>query len=104
MHPGVNGKKFPEKPAIVMAGSERIVTHGELNELSNQGAHLFRSLGLKPGDSIAIMLENHFLFFRKRFLFHGYGFMGLTLPHGLYTSLRRQFNWKHLPTMKGVVT
>jgi hypothetical protein len=26
MHPGVNGKKFPEKPAIVMAGSERIVT------------------------------------------------------------------------------
>ena len=35
----------------------------ELNELSNQGAHLFRSLGLKPGDSIAIMLENHFLFF-----------------------------------------
>ena len=43
MHPGVNGKKFPEKPAIIMAGSERIVTHGELNELSNQGAQLFRS-------------------------------------------------------------
>ena len=63
MHPGVNGKKFPDKPAVIMAGSEKVITHGELNELSNQGAHLFRSLGLKPGDSIAIMLENHYLFF-----------------------------------------
>ena len=63
MHPGVNGKKFPDKPAVIMAGSEKVITHGELNELSNQGAHLFRSLGLKPGDSVAIMLENHFLFF-----------------------------------------
>ena len=63
MHPGVNGKKFPEKPAGIMAGSGNVVTHGQLNELSNQGAHLFRSLGLKPGDSIAIMMENHHLFF-----------------------------------------
>ena len=63
MHPGVNGKKFPDKPAIVMLSSGRTVTHGELNDLSNQGAQLFRSLGLKPGDSIAFMLENHHLFF-----------------------------------------
>lgn len=63
MHPGVNGKKFPDKPAIVMLSSGKIVTHGEMNDLSNQGAQLFRSLGLKPGDSIAFMLENHHLFF-----------------------------------------
>ena len=63
MHPGVNGKKFPDKPAIVMLSSGKTVTHGELNNLSNQGAQLFRSLGLKPGDSIAFMLENHHLFF-----------------------------------------
>ena len=63
MHPGVNGKKFPDKPAVIMAGSEKVVTHGELNQLSNQGAHLFRSLGLKPGDSMAFMMENHKLFF-----------------------------------------
>ncbi len=36
MHPGVNGKKFPDKPAIVMLSSGKIVTHGELNDLSNQ--------------------------------------------------------------------
>ena len=63
MHPGVNAKKFPDKPAIVMLSSGKTVTHGELNDLSNQGAQLFRSLGLKPGDSIAFMLENHHLFF-----------------------------------------
>jgi long-chain acyl-CoA synthetase len=63
MHPGVNGLLYPNKPAIIMSESEKFITHGELNELSNQGAQLFRSLGLKPGDSIALMLENHLLFF-----------------------------------------
>lgn len=63
MHPGVNGKKYPDKPAIIMLNSGQIITHGQLNDLSNQGAQLFRNLGLKPGDSIAFMLENHPLFF-----------------------------------------
>ena len=63
MHPGVNGKKYPEKPAIIMLGSGKTLTHSDLNETSNQCAHLFRSLGLKPGDGLAFMMENHFLFF-----------------------------------------
>ena len=63
MHPGVNGKKYPDKPAIVMLGSGKTLTHSDLNEISNQTAHLFRSLGLKPGDGVAFMMENHFLFF-----------------------------------------
>ena len=29
MHPGVNGPKFKDKPAIIMAGSGEIVTHQE---------------------------------------------------------------------------
>ena len=63
MHPGVNGPKFKDKPAIIMAGSGEIVTHQELNEISNQMAHLFRSLDLNPGDSMAFMMENHKYFF-----------------------------------------
>ena len=63
MHPGINGKKYPEKPAIIMLGSGKTLTHSDLNETSNQCAHLFRSLGLKPGDGLAFMMENHFLFF-----------------------------------------
>ena len=46
MHPGINGPKLKDKPAIIMAGSGDVITHQELNELSNQGAQLFRSLGL----------------------------------------------------------
>jgi acyl-CoA synthetase (AMP-forming)/AMP-acid ligase II len=63
MHPGINGPKYKDKPAIIMAGSGDVISHQELNELSNQGAQLFRSLGLKPGDSMAFMTENHKLFF-----------------------------------------
>ncbi|URQ74051.1 acyl-CoA synthetase [SAR86 cluster bacterium] len=59
MHPGVNGPKFKDKPAIIMAGSGEILTHQEVNELSNQMAHLFRSLGLNAGDSMAFTMENH---------------------------------------------
>ncbi len=45
-----------------MAESGRVVTHGELNDKSNQAAHLFRSMGLLPGDGIVILLDNHVSF------------------------------------------
>ena len=54
----------PDKVAYVMARSEQRVTFGELEKAANQGAHLFRELGLKRGDHIAILLENHPLFFQ----------------------------------------
>ncbi|WP_374571581.1 acyl-CoA synthetase [Phenylobacterium sp.] len=59
MHPAVHAKTRPERPAYIMAGSGETVTYKELDERSNQGAHLFRSLGLKAGDVIALLLENH---------------------------------------------
>ena len=59
MHPGINGKKYPNKPAIIMLGSGKTLTHSELDNISNQCAHLFRSLGVVPGDGIAFMMENH---------------------------------------------
>ena len=54
----------PEKVAYVMAQGQRQVTYGELEAAANQGAQLFRDLGLKRGDHIAILLENHPLFFQ----------------------------------------
>jgi len=56
MYPGAYA---PEKPAIIMAQSGTVVTFAELEQKSNQAAHLFRSLGLQRGDSIAIVMENH---------------------------------------------
>ncbi len=63
MYPGLVAKLHPDKVAFVMADSGESVTYRELDERSNQGAQLFRSLGLKPGDGIAILIENHPRFF-----------------------------------------
>src|SRR5207302_11208745 len=59
MHPSVHASTHPDKPAYVMAYSGETVTYGELEARSNQGAHLFRSLGLRAGDAIALFMENH---------------------------------------------
>ena len=52
----------PDKIAYQMAGTGKAITYRELDELSNQGAHLFRSLGLKAGDHIALLMENRLAF------------------------------------------
>lgn len=59
MHPFHHAAANPGKPAYIMAGTGETVTYGELEARSNQGAQLFRSIGLRTGDAIAILLENH---------------------------------------------
>ncbi|MDP6343909.1 MAG: AMP-binding protein [Alphaproteobacteria bacterium] len=59
MHPGIHAAENPDKPAYIMANSGQVVSYGQLNAASNRGAHLFRSLGLGLGDSIAIFMENN---------------------------------------------
>src|SRR3954470_24894320 len=61
-HPSVHARTQPDKIAYRMAGSGKAITYRELDELSNQGAQLFRSLGLKAGDHIAFLLENRLAF------------------------------------------
>lgn len=62
-HPSITAETYPHKPAIIMGATGEMVTFRQLDERSNQGAQLFRSLGLKAGDHIGMMLENnrHFL-------------------------------------------
>ena len=63
MHPYVHAGTQPDKPAFIMAGSGARLTYRELEDRSNQVAQLLRNLGLKAGDHIAILLENHPRFF-----------------------------------------
>jgi len=63
MHPFHHAQSQPDKPAYIMAGSGETVTYKQLDDRSNQGAQLFRSLGLKTGDVIAILMDNHPRFF-----------------------------------------
>jgi fatty-acyl-CoA synthase len=57
-HPSIHAQTTPDKIAYQMAGSGEAITYGELDRRSNQGAQLFRSLGLKTGDHIALLMEN----------------------------------------------
>ena len=63
MHPRNHARTAPEKPAVILYPSGATLTYGELEARSNRTAHLFRALGLKPGDVIALCLENSGAFF-----------------------------------------
>src|ERR1700688_1749580 len=59
MHPGFHAKSNPDRAAYIMAATGKVVTYRELDEESNRAANLFRSLGLRPGDNIALFAENN---------------------------------------------
>src|SRR3954471_7697694 len=61
-HPSIHARATPDKIAYQMAGPGNASTFRELQQLSDQGAHLFRSLGLKAGDHIALLMENRLAF------------------------------------------
>jgi long-chain acyl-CoA synthetase len=73
MHPREHAHASPGKPAIVMAGSGRTFSFAELTARSNRCAQLFRSLGLREGDGIAICLENHPYYFEICWAAHDAG-------------------------------
>jgi len=62
MHLANIAKQQPDKAAYIMAATGQTFTFQDLERGSNQMAHLFREIGLKRGDHIAILLENHPLF------------------------------------------
>src|SRR5215475_3190333 len=61
-HPSRHARTNPDKVAYQMAGSNKAITYAELDARSNQGAQLFRSLGLGPGEHIALLMENRLEF------------------------------------------
>ncbi len=63
MYPAMHARETPEKAAIVMASTGEVVTYRELDERSNRCAQLLWDAGLRPGDGIALFLENHPRFF-----------------------------------------
>ena len=59
LHPTVHARTHPDKAAYIMGGSGEVVTYAQLDERANRGAQLLRSLGLKRGDGIAVMMDNN---------------------------------------------
>ena len=59
MFPGQIATITPDKPAVIMASTSQVITYKELDEAANRLSQLLFQHGLRPGDHIAICLENH---------------------------------------------
>ncbi|MEE1557492.1 MAG: AMP-binding protein, partial [Alphaproteobacteria bacterium] len=49
----------PDKIATIMAGSGKSLTYGQLNERSIRLSHYLHAVGLRPGDVVALFMENN---------------------------------------------
>ena len=63
MYPGKWAELTPDKPAAIDSETGAMISFRELDERSNRLVRLFRARGLRPGDHIAIFLENDIRFF-----------------------------------------
>jgi fatty-acyl-CoA synthase len=63
LYPGHHAAETPEKAAAIQAGSGEVLTYADLDAASNRLARLFRAEGLRPGDHVAVFLENHLRYF-----------------------------------------
>ncbi|HEX2850628.1 MAG TPA: AMP-binding protein [Acidimicrobiales bacterium] len=59
MYPGTHARTTPDKAAVVMATGGETVTYRELDERSTRLARLWRDAGLRRGDHVALLSENH---------------------------------------------
>ena len=59
MFPGAHIDTTPDKPAVIMAGSGEMQTFAELDAAANRLSQLLYAAGLRPGDHVAICMENH---------------------------------------------
>ncbi|MGL5442327.1 MAG: acyl-CoA synthetase [[Mycobacterium] stephanolepidis] len=58
MYPGTHAAQFPDKPAVVMAGSGATLTYGQLDEQSQRLARYWYDTGLRKGDHVALLSDN----------------------------------------------
>lgn len=63
MHPIAHAATRPDHPAVIMTGSGKQITYGEMEAESNRFAHLLRAHGIKAGDAFAVLLENRIEYF-----------------------------------------
>lgn len=63
MYPGHYSTITPDKAAAINTHSGEILSYRELDERSNQLAQYLYQQGLRPGDHIAVFMENHLRYF-----------------------------------------
>ncbi len=63
MYPGTFAETTPDKAAAIMADTGETLTYKQLDDRSNQLAQLLWAEGLRPGDHVAILMENRLDYF-----------------------------------------
>lgn len=63
MHPIAHAANRPDHLAVIMAGSGKQITYGELDGAANQFSQLLRGRGFAPDDAFAVLLENRIEYF-----------------------------------------
>ena len=63
LHPAVHAAVTPDRVALVMSGSGETRTYRELDEASARLALVLRDRGMRPGDHMAVLLDNEPTFF-----------------------------------------
>ncbi|MFL6060599.1 MAG: acyl-CoA synthetase [Marmoricola sp.] len=58
MFPGTHAATDPDKAAVIMAGSGRVLTYGQLEDRSARLARALHDLGLRTGDVFAMIADN----------------------------------------------
>ena len=91
LEPGAQLATRPDAPAVIMGGGGTVVTYAELDARSKRLARLFHAAGLRAGDHVAVMLENH-----PRYFEVVWGAQRM----GLYTT---PINWHLKPDEAGYI-
>src|SRR5215213_5046112 len=58
LHPRSYALSDPDRLAFVVADLGERLTYGELEDRANRAAQVFRSLGLRAGDRVGMLLRN----------------------------------------------
>lgn len=74
----------PEKKCLVWCndeGEERIFTYAEMKTLTDKTANYFRSLGIKKGDTVMLILQRHYEFWISIIALHKLGAVVVPATH-----------------------
>lgn len=74
----------PTKKALVWCddeGREKIINYGELSKYTNKTANYFKSLGIKKGDMVMLILKRHYEFWYSIIALHKLGAVTIPATH-----------------------
>ena len=58
MYPGIHAKTAPDRPAVILAGTDEVLSYADLERRSVQLANALRAAGLQVGDVVALLSTN----------------------------------------------